>query len=79
MKKFALLIFLFAFVGNLQAQKIFAVDYASQAEVKVFVVKYESQADLKYLKLNTKVRQAITTGNGFLLPMLLKQKRKSFL
>ena len=51
MKKFGLLIFLFAFVGNLQAQKIFAVDYTSQAQVKVFVVKYESQADLKVYKV----------------------------
>lgn len=44
MKKFGFIIFLFAFVGTLKAQKIFAVDYASQADVKVFVVKYESQA-----------------------------------
>ena len=47
MKKFGLLIFMFAFAGTLKAQKIFAVDYASQADVKVFVVKYESQADVK--------------------------------
>ena len=29
------------------AQKIFSVDYSSQADVKVFVVDYESQADVK--------------------------------
>ena len=29
------------------AQKIFSVDYESQADLKVFVVKYESQANVK--------------------------------
>ena len=28
------------------SQKVFAVDYASRADVKVFVVDYESRADL---------------------------------
>ena len=30
------------------AQKIFSVDYASQADIKVFVVDYQNQADLGY-------------------------------
>ena len=34
------------------AQKVFSVDYASQAEVKVFVVDYESQADLNVYKVD---------------------------
>jgi hypothetical protein len=34
-----------------QAQKVYAVDYANQADVKVFVVKYENQADLKVFKV----------------------------
>ena len=33
------------------AQKIYSVQYESQAEIKVFVVKYESQADLKVYKV----------------------------
>ncbi|MEY3676017.1 MAG: hypothetical protein RJB67_507 [Bacteroidota bacterium] len=38
---------LLAFASISNAQKLFAVDYPSQADVKVFVVKYESQADVK--------------------------------
>lgn len=34
------------------AQKIFSVDYASQADVNVFVVDYASQADLKVYKVD---------------------------
>ncbi len=33
------------------AQKVFSVEYPSQADLKVFVVKYESQADLKVFKM----------------------------
>ena len=29
------------------SQKVYATDYASQADIKVYVVDYESQADLK--------------------------------
>ena len=42
-----ILLFLLLFPVLTQAQKVFSVDYASQADVKVFVVDYESQADLK--------------------------------
>ena len=50
MKK--LLIILFSFPIISWSQKIFPVDYASQADVKVFVVDYESQADLKVFKVD---------------------------
>ena len=36
----------------MQAQKIFSVQYESQADVKVFVVDYESQADLLVYKVD---------------------------
>ena len=39
------LLFLVFFPGR--AQKLFSVDYESQADLKLFVVEYESQADLK--------------------------------
>lgn len=65
MKKLGLLIFLFAFVGTLKAQKIFAVDYASQADVKVFVVKYESQADLKVYKVKYESQAGDNNGKWF--------------
>ena len=35
------------------SQKVFAVDYASRADVKVFVVDYESRADLLVCLLYT--------------------------
>ena len=45
-KKFNTL-FIVLFVSlNFSAQKVFSVEYASQADVKVFVVDYASQADL---------------------------------
>ena len=31
-------------------QKIYSVDYSSQADIKVYVVDYESQCDLKVYK-----------------------------
>ena len=33
------------------AQKVFVVEYDSQADLKVYVVKYESQCDLKVFKV----------------------------
>ena len=36
----------------ISAQEIFAVDYASKADVKVFVVDYASRADLKVFKVD---------------------------
>lgn len=32
--------------GIANAQKVYSVKYANQADVKIYVVKYESQADL---------------------------------
>ncbi len=48
MKKhlFFTVLFMLAFVFA-NAQKIYKVDYESQADLKVFVVNYESQADKK--------------------------------
>ncbi|MCK4989064.1 MAG: hypothetical protein KAS29_01205, partial [Bacteroidales bacterium] len=41
------LILLMLISTSLWAQKVFRVDYKSQADLKVFVVEYESQCDLK--------------------------------
>ncbi len=49
------LLFFFVFVLSAslcQAQEVFAVDYASRADVKVFVVDYASRADLKVFKVD---------------------------
>jgi hypothetical protein len=49
MLKFLLIPGLLALLFQMPAwsQKIFKVQYESQADVKVYVVKYESQCDLK--------------------------------
>ena len=48
---FFILSFLLSVV-NSNAQKIYAVEYANQADVKVFVVNYQSQADLLVYKVD---------------------------
>ena len=51
MKNKILLFFIFLNFKSF-SQKIFSVDYSSQADIKVFVTDYESQADLKVFKLD---------------------------
>ena len=51
MKNKILLFFIFLNFKSF-SQKIFSVDYSSQADLKVFVTDYESQADLKVFKLD---------------------------
>lgn len=46
------------------AQKVFSVDYANQAEVKVFVVRYENQADLKVFRVKYENQAGQNDGNG---------------
>ena len=47
MKKILLLATLLFFFAIAKAQRVFSVQYESQAKVNVYVVKYESQAELK--------------------------------
>jgi hypothetical protein len=44
------------------AQKVYSVEYASQADVKVFVVSYESQADLKVYKVDYQSQAGSNNG-----------------
>lgn len=51
MKKFSMLLLVMIVLSSVTgAQKMFSVEYSSQADVKVFVVKYESEADLNVYK-----------------------------
>ena len=50
--KFFLIIATIFIVTNVSAQKVYSVEYASQADIKVFVVDYESQADLSVFKVD---------------------------
>ena len=63
-KTFGFLLMIFA-VANASAQKVFSVDYSSQADVKVFVVKYESQADLKVFKVKYESQAGENNGKWF--------------
>lgn len=65
MKKSLALIFGFFFTLQFSAQKVFSVDYQSQADVKVFVVKYESQADLNVYKVDYQSQAEGNEGKWF--------------
>ncbi len=52
MSKFILMVALFVFNFHVNAQKVYSVDYKSQADVSIYVVKYESQADLNVYRVN---------------------------
>ncbi len=47
------------------AQKVFSVEYESQADVKVFVVDYESQADLVVYKVAYESQAGKNDGQWF--------------
>ena len=47
------------------AQKVFAVQYANQADVKVFVVDYLNQADLKVYKVKYQNQAGKNKGKWF--------------
>lgn len=54
MKSFYLILLVVFFCSvskSTLAQKIYVVEYESQADLKVYVVKYESQCDLKVFKV----------------------------
>ena len=51
MKKFLFILILVFSVLSSKSQKVYSVDYSSQADVKVFVVDYMYQADLKVFKV----------------------------
>ena len=62
------LLFLLCFLcfsSFIYAQKIFSVEYKSQADVKVFVEKYESQADLVVYKVKYSSLAGDNDGNWF--------------
>lgn len=64
MKKYVLTLLLFApTITN--GQKIFSVDYPSQADLKVYVTKYEYQADLKVYKLEYNSRFSENNGKWY--------------
>ena len=71
------LISLVAWSFNAAAQKVFTVDYASQADVKLFVVEYASQADLCVFKVDYASRAKGNEGQWFWVGTPLKRTRRS--
>jgi hypothetical protein len=65
-------------VFQLKAQKVFSVDYASQADVKVYVVKYESQADLKVFKVNYESQVGQNDGKWFFVKYVNQADKKIY-
>ena len=63
--RWLLLISLMAWSFNAMAQKVFTVDYASQADVELFVVDYASQADLCVFKVDYASRAKGNEATGF--------------
>lgn len=78
MKKLVLISFLTLAATSLNAQKVFSVKYASQADVKVFVVKYESQADLKVYKVKYESQAGNNDGKWFFTDYESQAKKKIF-
>lgn len=60
------------------AQKIYSVQYESQADIKVFVVKYESQADLKVYKVDYESRAQGNEGLWFFVEYESRADKKVY-
>jgi len=60
------------------AQKVFSVEYASQADVKVFVADYESRADLSVFKVDYESRAGKNDGNWFFVDYASRADKKIF-
>ena len=56
---------LFISVIEINAQKVFSVEYSNQADVKVFVVDYESRSDLCVFKVDYSSQAGKNDGNWF--------------
>jgi|LSQX01.3.fsa_nt_gb hypothetical protein len=65
MKNIILFIGLSLLSISLYSQKVYTVDYSSQADVKVYVVDYESQADLCVYKVDYSSQAGRNDGKWF--------------
>ena len=74
--KFFLTITTFFIVTNISAQKVFSVEYESQADIKVFVVDYESQADLSVFKVDYSSQAGKNNGKWFFVEYASQADKK---
>ena len=78
MKKLLIFTLLLFIVGTIQAQKVFSVEYASQADIKVFVVDYESQSDLSVYKVEYASQIGKNNGKWFFVEYGSQADKKIF-
>lgn len=77
-KLFALLAITSFSIGIANAQKVFSVEYESQADVKVFVVDYESRADLLVFKEEYESRAGKNDGHWYFVDYESQADKKIF-
>ena len=61
-----------------KAQKVFSVEYASQADIKIYVADYESRADLSVFKVDYESRAGNNDGNWFFVDYVSKADKIFF-
>ena len=65
MKKILFLTLCLMISSITKAQKLFSVEYTSQADIKIYVADYESRADLSVFKVDYESRAGNNDGNWF--------------
>ncbi len=78
MRILLLLSFVIVSSCSAHAQKVFAVDYASQADVQLFVVDYASQADLCVFKVDYASQASGNEGQWFWVDYASQADKKVF-
>ena len=77
--RISLIIFYSLFcLNNVFSQKVYAVDYSSQADVKVYVTKYASQADLLVYKVDFAFLAKDNNGKWFFVKYASQADKKIF-
>ena len=71
------LILVFSVLAS-KSQKVYSVEYDSQADIKVFVVDYESQADLSVFKVEYSSQAGKNDGKWFFVEYASQADKKIF-
>ena len=78
MKKILFLTLCLMISSITKAQKVFSVEYASQADIKIYVADYESKSDLSVFKVDYESRAGNNDGNWFFVDYVSKADKKIF-
>ena len=78
MKQLLLSILLSSFSFICYSQRVYSVEYASQADVKVFVADYESRADLCVYKVEYSSQAGKNDGNWFFVDYSSQSDKKIY-